>query len=81
LHARRGETVTILRGLEHSLRHDSTEVTYPLQFSPAGFERYFYEMSEPAEYLGLPPHPAPPDPARMVAIAARYGCALTGPLP
>ena len=70
----------IPRGLEHSHRHDTTEVTYLLQFSPAGFERYFYEMSEPAEYLGLPLHPAPPDPARMVATVARYGCAFTGPL-
>jgi quercetin dioxygenase-like cupin family protein len=41
LHARRGETVTIPRGLEHSLRLDSTAVTYLLQFSPAGFECYF----------------------------------------
>jgi hypothetical protein len=81
LHARRGATVTIPRGLEHSRRHDSTGVTYLPQFSAAGFERYFYPMSEPAEYPGLPPHPAPTDPARMAAIAARRGCVVAGPLP
>ena len=48
-----------------------------LQLSPAGFERYFHELSEPAEYVGLPPNPAPPNSARMAATAARYGCVFT----
>jgi quercetin dioxygenase-like cupin family protein len=78
LQAGPGDTVTIPRGLEHSIRHDSQEVTFLLHFSPAGFERYFHEMSEPVEYLARPPHPAPPDQARMVATAARYGCVVTG---
>jgi quercetin dioxygenase-like cupin family protein len=78
LHARPGDIVTIPRGIEHALRHDSAEVTHLLHFSPAGFERYFHEMSDPAEYLGLPSTPAPPDGPRMVATAARYGCVFTG---
>ena len=81
LHARPGDIVTIPRGVEHALRYDSAEVTYLLHFSPAGFERYFHEMSEPAEYLGLPWTPARPDAPRLVATAARYGCIFTGPLP
>jgi quercetin dioxygenase-like cupin family protein len=81
LHARPGDIVTIPRGVEHALRYDSAEVTYLLHFSPAGFERYFHEMSEPAEYLGLPSMPAPPDGPRMVATAARYGCVFTGRIP
>jgi quercetin dioxygenase-like cupin family protein len=81
LHAHPGDIVTIPRGVEHALRHDSAEVTYLLQFSPAGFERYFHEMSEPAEYLGLPSMPVLPDGARMVATAARYGCIFTGRIP
>jgi quercetin dioxygenase-like cupin family protein len=72
-----GDTVTIPRGVAHAVRHDSREVRFLVQFSPAGFERYFHEMSEPAEYLGLPPRPAPPDHARMQATAARYGCVFT----
>jgi quercetin dioxygenase-like cupin family protein len=81
LHARPGDIVTIPRGVEHAIRHDAAEVTYLLHFSPAGFERYFHEMSEPAEYLGLPSIPALPDGPRMVATAACYGCVFTGLVP
>lgn len=84
LTVRPGELVTIPRGLEHSVRHTSAEVTYLVQFSPAGFERYFHEMSAPAEYLGLPPSPPLPtatDLERMVAAAARYGCVVRGLAP
>jgi quercetin dioxygenase-like cupin family protein len=81
LHARPGDSVSIPRGVEHAVRHDAATVTYLLQFSPAGFERYLHEMSEAAEYLGLPPHPVPSDRARMVATAARYGCRFSGPSP
>jgi hypothetical protein len=38
---------------------DTKEVMLLLQFSPAECERYFHELSEPAEYLGLPPAPSP----------------------
>jgi quercetin dioxygenase-like cupin family protein len=81
LHACAGDMVIIPRGLEHTIRNDTKEVTFLLQFSPAGFERYFHDLSEPAEYLGLPPNPVPPDHTRMVATAARYGCVFTGPAP
>jgi quercetin dioxygenase-like cupin family protein len=90
LHAVPGELVRIPRGVAHALQHDSTEVTYLLHYSPAGFERYFHEMSEPAEYLGLPPTPstltptaarlALPDGPRMVATATRHGCVFTEPI-
>lgn len=76
-----GEMVAIPRGLEHVVRHVSTQVMYLVQFSPAGFERYFHEMSEPAEYLGPPPNPIAPTPsdlAHVAATAARYGCVVTG---
>jgi quercetin dioxygenase-like cupin family protein len=77
LHVRPGDLVRIPRGVEHALKHDSAEATYLLHFCPAGFERYYHEMSEPAEYLGLPPTATPPDGPRMVATAARYGCVFT----
>lgn len=72
-----GETVTIPRGVEHTLRIESAEAQLLLHYSPAGFERYFHELSEPAEYLGLPPHPSPPDIARLVTTAVRYGCTVS----
>jgi quercetin dioxygenase-like cupin family protein len=81
LHARPGELVRIPRGVAHNLRHDSAEVTYLLHYSPAGFERYYHEMTEPAEYLGLPPTTTPLDGPRMVATAARYGCVFTQLIP
>lgn len=77
LHAHPGDVVTIPRGLVHRVRHETPAVTFLVQFSPAGFERYFHEMSEPAEYLGLPPNPTPADLDRMAATAARYGCVFT----
>jgi quercetin dioxygenase-like cupin family protein len=80
-YAHRGDMVSIPRGVNHAVRHDTPTVTYLQQFSPAGFERYFHEMSEAAEYLGPPPHPVPLDRDRIVATAARYGCLFTGPVP
>ena len=81
LHAGPGELVTIPRGLVHCLSAGTGEATFLLQFSPAGFERYFHELSEPVEYLGGPPHPSPLDHERMATTAACYGCLfLDGPL-
>jgi hypothetical protein len=54
-------------------------VVYLLQYSPAGFERYFHELSEPAEFLGLPPRPTMPDRTRVADVAARYGCVFSDP--
>ena len=41
--------------------------------SPGGFEQFIVDLSEPA--------PAPPDMARLSAVAATYQIALHGPLP
>ena len=40
---------------------------------PGGFEQFIVELSEPA--------PAPPDMARLVAVAAKYNIEIHGPLP
>ena len=74
---RSGEVVTIPRGLVHAIRHEGGEVAFLLQYSPPGFGRYFHELSEAAQYLGLPPHPTELDPARLRETAARYGCVVT----
>jgi quercetin dioxygenase-like cupin family protein len=44
--------------------------------SPGGFERFLKELSEPA---GTPA--SPPDIAKLVAVAAKYGVDILGPLP
>ena len=45
--------------------------------APAGFERFVMEM---AEDLTSPPV-APPDTAKLAAVAAKYRIDLLGPLP
>jgi quercetin dioxygenase-like cupin family protein len=47
---------------------------------PAGFERFVVEMGEPANEPVLPP-PAPPDMAKLMALAAKYRIDILGPLP
>jgi mannose-6-phosphate isomerase-like protein (cupin superfamily) len=44
--------------------------------APAGLERFVRELSAPVDAV-----PAPPDMARLVAIAAKYGIDILGPLP
>jgi hypothetical protein len=51
-----------------------------LQNYPAGFEGFPAEVGEPAEELVLPPA-EPPDMERLMAIAAKYGIEILGPLP
>jgi quercetin dioxygenase-like cupin family protein len=41
--------------------------------APAGFEQFVFELSEPA--------PAPPDMAKLAAVAARFSIDILGPLP
>ena len=41
--------------------------------APGGFEQFVVEMSEPA--------PAPPDMARLMAVAAKFEVDILGPLP
>jgi quercetin dioxygenase-like cupin family protein len=41
--------------------------------TPGGFEQFVMDMSEPA--------PAPPDMAKLMAVAARYKIDIHGPLP
>ena len=47
-----------------------------LMCAPAGFERFVLEMGE-----DLTSPPAPPDMAKLVALAAKYKIDILGPLP
>ncbi len=47
-----------------------------LMCAPGGFERFVLEMAE-----DLTSPPAPPDMAKLVALAAKYSVDLLGPLP
>jgi len=48
--------------------------------TPAGFERFILEMSEPATDLALP-QPTPPDMEKLTTLAAKYKIDILGPLP
>jgi hypothetical protein len=50
--------------------------------TPAGLERFFAELGEPAVDREHPPVPSgPPDIERMMAITAKYGIEVVGPPP
>lgn len=44
--------------------------------SPAGFERFVFDLSQP-----ISDPPAPPDMAKLMAAAAKYNIDILGPLP
>lgn len=69
-----GATVSLPRGMEHSCVVESEEARALTFFSPGGIEGLVFEMDEAAEENGH-------DLERLVAVAARYGCDITGPPP
>jgi quercetin dioxygenase-like cupin family protein len=62
------------RNIPHGFKVVSnTAARLLLLCTPGGFEHFVVEMSEPA--------PAPPDMAKLVAVAAKYQIDIHGPLP
>ncbi len=64
-----GGSVFLPRGEEHALRVESASARLLLVVTPAGLEGYCDELDATAA----------PDVERLVATAARYGVAITGP--
>ncbi len=79
IYAPAGTFVVLPRGVPH--RYEiSEEVRLLNLITPAGFEGFFRELSEPARELTLPPRPeGPPDVARLLSTAAKYGCEILPP--
>ncbi len=68
------------RGIPHTFTVTSAEARFLLVTEPAGFEGFLRALSEPATALTLPPASVqPPDPERMMAVAAEYGLEIIGP--
>lgn len=62
------------RNIPHGFKvHGRAPARMLLLCAPAGFEQFVVEMSEPA--------PAPPDMAKLMALATKYGVEIHGPLP
>lgn len=70
-HAGAGSVVYVPRGTVHSHRNVGPGPHRAIVlFTPGGLEGFFFEVSELT---------GPPDPARLAAIAARYGTEVVGP--
>jgi quercetin dioxygenase-like cupin family protein len=75
-----GHTLLAPKNVPHGFKAISTEpARYMIVYSPAGFEEFIRETSQPAESLGLPPNPyAPVDAAILEKVgtmmATKYGC-------
>lgn len=70
------------RGVAHSFMVDSDEARLLLIFGPAGTERLFREVGQPAASLTLPgpeQNVPLPDPEVLVEIADRHGQDIVGP--
>jgi len=68
------------RDIPHTFAVASPEARFLLVTEPAGFESFMRALSEPAQALTLPPATVqPPEPERMIALAAEYGIEILGP--
>ena len=77
--ARPGTFIFFPRGIPHWFRIEGTEPARLLQFNmPAGVERFFMEVGEPAVELVLPPA-KPIDVGRLAEIAGKYNLEILGP--
>lgn len=75
-----GAVVFLPRGSEHGFRIVGDKPARMLNLiSPAGFENFFLELSEPAQTDTLSA-PGVPDVQRLLATSARYGVQIMGPL-
>src|SRR5213080_5100529 len=69
--ATQGSFVYGPRGIPHTFTVTSPQARFLLVAEPAGFERFMRALAEPAQTLTLPPATSePPDPERMMALAA-----------
>jgi quercetin dioxygenase-like cupin family protein len=68
------------RDIPHTFAVTSPEARFLLVTEPAGFEGFMRALAEPAQTLTLPPATIrPPEPERMIALAAEYGIEIIGP--
>jgi quercetin dioxygenase-like cupin family protein len=72
--AKAGDVMFLPKNIQHSFKIQSEKLETLMLLTPGGLENYFVEMSTAAEELELPPLPkGPPDIAKLVATASKYG--------
>jgi quercetin dioxygenase-like cupin family protein len=68
------------RDIPHTFEVTSDQARFLLVTEPAGFEGFMRALSEPAQARTLAPATSqPPEPERMMALAAEYGIEILGP--
>lgn len=77
MHVPAGTCVFLPRGVPHAFRVGGRPARLIQLNTPAGLERFFAEVGEPAPGPGLPP-PGPPDVAKLLAVAPKYGIEMLG---
>lgn len=77
-----GSTVVVPRGTPHAYRIDSETARVLVLNTPAGHERFFRAVGEPAAERALPPPlEGPPDMEAMSRAAEEAGFSILGPPP
>ncbi|MSQ14078.1 MAG: cupin domain-containing protein [Dehalococcoidia bacterium] len=78
-----GSLLYVPKGILHGFSNlCSTPAKVLVFIAPAGFEKFFEEIGEPAKALTLSPKTfAPPDLDRITAVAKKYGTEVKGPPP
>jgi mannose-6-phosphate isomerase-like protein (cupin superfamily) len=74
-----GSATLAPRGVPHTYRVESDGARWLVVNSPAGFERFLREASDPAPTRELPPRGRSLDPAALAQAAAEQGIELLGP--
>lgn len=73
-----GGFVWLPRDVPHTFRVDSDTVHLLELITPAGFERFHVDVSEPAPELQMPA-PSEPDIPRLLGAVGGYGAEIVGP--
>lgn len=73
-----GGFVWLPRDVPHTFRVDSDTVHLLELVTPAGFEQFHLDTSDPAAAPEIPP-PAEPDIPRVLGAVGRYGAEIVGP--
>ncbi|MDP9368664.1 MAG: cupin domain-containing protein [Chloroflexota bacterium] len=72
LQAPAGTCLWLPRGVDHGYAVESSEARLLVVLAPAGVEEFFEEARASPSHEGV---------ERLIAVAARYGIAITGPAP
>lgn len=79
-HAKAGSFAFLPRNIPHGFRIvGDRNARLLIMVNPSGFDRFFEELSEPAQRLELPP-PTAPDIPKMVEALKKYEVEVLGPL-